>query len=449
MKLFKLLLAMLALALLFSACANTQNNPQNTTESAADTTESVPPSPIGIWFSDKDCYAVQIHTVTSATFYKTKFGYYRYIEKADVTCDDVTVADLQFSISEGTTLTLHYDNTAGTLTNTANGSVYVKQVSVPLLYHAFPTYSEFDYSSLITLNGLDTLTYPADAKSMAARDIFDEVYANISELPELTTRQTAQKGDYVNIDYTGYLDGEKFSGGEATNQMVLIVDESDYIPGFVEGIVGHTVGETFSVPVTFPEDYGSTDLAGKSVTFEMKLNAIYKTEASDEQIKVVTNNAYETYAAYLADLEKEIASDLLWSKALETVTFSELPENTYIYFYQYISDPYREYAKQYGMDYESFLTMMVGISDSYILNYAQEVARSFILAHAIAKQENLTVNADELQAEIERLTAELEAEGYTAEEIANYLDEEQHQLISAQLLRDTVAEWLLTASQNQ
>lgn len=449
MKIFKLLLALLALAITFSACANTPNAPQNTTESTTDTAENVPSSPIGIWFSDKDLCAVQIHSVTSATFYKTKFGYYRYTEKTDVTCDDLTVSDLQFSFAEGSALTLHYDNEAGTLTNSANGNVYVKQESVPLLYHAFPAYGEFDYDALVTLNGLDALTYPADARSMAARDIFDEVYVGASELPQLTDRQIAQRGDYVNIDYAGYLNGEKFSGGEAKDQKVLIVDESGYIPGFAEGIIGHTVGDTFSVPVTFPEDYGSAELAGKEVVFEMKLNAIYKTEASDEQIKVVTKNAYETYAEYLAALEKEAASELLWSSVLENATFSELPENTYIYFYQYFSDPYREYAKQYGMDYESFLNLMVGISDAYILNYAKNYAKSYITSYAIAKQNNLTVSASELQAKLDELTAELEADGYTAEEIANYLDDEQQQLISAQILRDAVAEWLLTAAQNK
>ncbi len=448
MKTCKLLLLLLALSLLFCACANT-NEPQSTTGSETTTTESTPKSPLGVWFSEHDCYAVEFHTVTSVTLYKIQIGYFRYTEKTEVTCDDITASDLQFTTADGKTLTLHYDSNAGTLTNAETQKAYVKQSAAPLLYHPFPAYDTFDYDTLITLGDLDALTYPEDARSMAAREIFDEVYANQKNLPELTDRQTAQKGDYVNIDFVGYLNGEKFGGGEAKDQMVLIVDESGYIPGFAEGIVGHTVDETFSVDVTFPEDYGSANLAGKAVTFEMKLNAIYNMEIADEKIKEATKNTYETYEAYLAELEKDMASDLLWSTVLENATFAELPENTYVYFYQYFSDPYREYAKQYGMDYESFLNLMVGISDAYILNYAKDYAKSFIMSYAIAKQNDLTVSDEELQAELDKLTDELEAEGYTAEEISTYLDNEQKSVLKAQLLRDKASEWLLNAAQNQ
>ena len=444
MKICKLLVVLLALTLLLCACADTQNQPQNTTETVTQAEERVPQSPVGIWYSETDGYAVQIHSVTSATYYKIKSGYYRYTETADVTCDDMTVSDLQFTLASGTAVTLRYDSVEGKLTNPSTGNAYTKQDALPQLYHAFPNYEALDLGALVTLNGLDALTYPVDAKSMAARDIFDEVYANETNLPTLTDRQTAQQGDYVNIDYAGYLDGVAFSGGTATNQKILIVSESGYIPGFAEGILGHTVGESFSVPVTFPEDYGSADLAGKSVVFEMKLNAIYDMEFSDETIKSFTKNEYETYAAYLAELEKETASELLWNTVLENATFSELPEETYLYFYQYFSDPYREYAKQYGMEYESFLNLMVGISDLYIRNYAKSYAKTYILTYAIAEQNELTVSQEDLQAEIDEITEELLAQGYTAEEITTYFDDEQKRVLETQLLRDKIFEWIFS-----
>ncbi len=448
MKTCKLLLLLLALALLFCACANT-NEPQSTTGSETTTTESTPKSPLGVWFSEHDCYAVEFHTVTSATLYKIQVGFFRYTEKTEVSCDDITASDLQFTTADGKTLKLHYDSNAGTLTNAETQKAYVKQSAAPLLYHSFPAYDDFDYDTLLTLGDLDALTYPEDARSAAARDIFEEVYANIANIPTLTDRQTAQRGDYVNIDFTGYLNGEKFSGGEATNKRVLLVSDSGYIPGFAEGIVGHTVDETFSVDVTFPEDYGSANLAGKSVTFEMKLNSIYKLDVSDEQVKVVTKDAYTTYASYLAELEKTSASNILWNTVLEASTFSEIPEEAYLYFYQYFSDPYREYAKQYGLDYETFLSMMVGITDAYILDHAKNYTKGFLLAYAIAKQEGLTVSDEELQAEVDEVVTELLAQGYTAEEISTYLDNEQKSVLKAQLLRDKASEWLLNAAQNQ
>ena len=76
----------------------------------------------------------------------------------------------------------------------------------------------------------------------------------------------AENGDKVNIDYTGYMDGEKF-----------VLGSGSYIDGFEDGVVGHKVGETFDLNLKFPDDYKTnTELAGKDVMFEVTLNGVYK-----------------------------------------------------------------------------------------------------------------------------------------------------------------------------
>lgn len=87
----------------------------------------------------------------------------------------------------------------------------------------------------------------------------------------------AKDGDKVNIDYTGYLDGEAFAGGSTDGAGADLELGSDtYIDGFEDGIVGHKVGETFDLNLTFPENYGNSDLAGKDVVFTVTLNGIYQ-----------------------------------------------------------------------------------------------------------------------------------------------------------------------------
>ena len=88
----------------------------------------------------------------------------------------------------------------------------------------------------------------------------------------------AQNGDTVNIDYTGYLDGTAFKGGSTNGSGAdLELGSGTYIDGFEDGIVGHTVGETFDLNLTFPETYpNNPDLAGKEVVFTVTLNGIYK-----------------------------------------------------------------------------------------------------------------------------------------------------------------------------
>ncbi len=81
-------------------------------------------------------------------------------------------------------------------------------------------------------------------------------------------------GDMVNISYEGRLDGELFEGGSAEDEDVEI-GAGEYVDGFEEGIVGHAVGETFDMPVTFPDWYGD-ELGGKDVVFTVTINGIYR-----------------------------------------------------------------------------------------------------------------------------------------------------------------------------
>lgn len=85
--------------------------------------------------------------------------------------------------------------------------------------------------------------------------------------------QTAKMGDTVIIDYVGKMDGKAFDGGTAENQ-TLTLGSGTYIDGFEDQIVGHRVGETFDINVTFPDDYAASDLAGKDAVFTITLDAI-------------------------------------------------------------------------------------------------------------------------------------------------------------------------------
>lgn len=88
------------------------------------------------------------------------------------------------------------------------------------------------------------------------------------------TNNAANEGDIVKIDFVGMMDGKEFTGGSAANQIVEL-GAGMYIDGFEEGIIGMKKGETKSVSTKFPETYYE-DLAGKDVTFNITVKAIYK-----------------------------------------------------------------------------------------------------------------------------------------------------------------------------
>lgn len=101
------------------------------------------------------------------------------------------------------------------------------------------------------------------------------------QLKELATAQrgfedkdgAAAEGDELNIDFLGKLDGEAFDGGAAQGAR-LVIGSKQFIPGFEEQLVGAKAGEERVLNVTFPEDYPAANLAGKSATFETKINAV-------------------------------------------------------------------------------------------------------------------------------------------------------------------------------
>jgi trigger factor len=91
----------------------------------------------------------------------------------------------------------------------------------------------------------------------------------------------AESGDRMTISYVGTIDGEAFDGGSADDATVQL-GTSQFIPGFAEQLEGLSAGETKTVTVTFPEDYGAKQLAGETATFEVTVKEV----AAPEEIKL-------------------------------------------------------------------------------------------------------------------------------------------------------------------
>jgi trigger factor len=85
----------------------------------------------------------------------------------------------------------------------------------------------------------------------------------------------AEKGEVLVVDFTGRIDGVAFPGGAGTDVDIEVAGPN-FIPGFTEQIEGMSPGDTRTIDVTFPEDYGSKELAGKAAQFEIVAKALKK-----------------------------------------------------------------------------------------------------------------------------------------------------------------------------
>jgi trigger factor len=103
----------------------------------------------------------------------------------------------------------------------------------------------------------------------------DEALERIAKQQRKTeaVERPAENGDVAVIDFTGSIDGVEFPGGHAENYS-LELGSNSFIPGFEAQIVGAKAGDELSVDVTFPEDYGGAELAGKAATFAVKVKEV-------------------------------------------------------------------------------------------------------------------------------------------------------------------------------
>ena len=91
-------------------------------------------------------------------------------------------------------------------------------------------------------------------------------------IAEVTDRPT-ENGDEIVLDYAGFCDGERFAGGTAQNQ-TLVLGSGMFIPGFEEQLLDKVPGEEVTVKVTFPAQYHAPELAGKEAEFHCVIRQI-------------------------------------------------------------------------------------------------------------------------------------------------------------------------------
>lgn len=167
-----------------------------------------------------------------------------------------------------------------------------------------------DLYPVVTLGeykGLEVEKVDAEVKESEVDAEIDRMAQNVARIT--TVERPAQNGDTAVIDFEGFLNGVPFQGGKGENHELLLGSGS-FIPGFEEQVVGMSAGEEKDINVTFPENYHSADLAGKEVTFKVKVHEVKETvlpEKDDEFVKDVSE--FDTMDELRADIENRIRDE--------------------------------------------------------------------------------------------------------------------------------------------
>lgn len=121
-----------------------------------------------------------------------------------------------------------------------------------------------------------------------------------------TVERAAQTGDFVVMDFLGSIDGTPFQGGEGRDQMVELGSER-LVPGFEEQLAGATAGDERTVEITFPDDYGADELAGKEAEFAVTVKEIKEKHLPELSDDFAVDQGFDTLDELRADIRDRAA----------------------------------------------------------------------------------------------------------------------------------------------
>lgn len=318
--------------------------------------------------------------------------------------------------SSETASTSSTESSADAITNVSE-----KYASKPDAFVENLTASDYvDLDSLDYNNITVQVSTPDEVTDDSVDQTINQALQADQSLEDVTDRTDVQDGDYVNIDYTGTIDGEEFDGGSATGYD-LQIGSGTFIDDFEDQLIGANVGDTVTVNVTFPDDYSNEDLQGKDAVFTVTINKIEQMvtpELTDDWVagksltdndgnKITTVDGLKTYLKqamteqneeqYQSDLDNAVAEYLV-----QNTTFKQDPPQDLVdRMTEYYEQAWKVRAQSYGTDLDTLMSMYGYDEDAYtqlFKDWGSDRAKLMLILQAIADKEGLTPTAEDVQA---------------------------------------------------
>ena len=288
----------------------------------------------------------------------------------------------------------------------------------------------------------------------------EEIEAQVNKEREANSRtvtvedRAVQKGDIATIDFEGFVDGVAFDGGKGENYD-LEIGSNTFIPGFEDQLVGAEIGKELDVNVTFPEEYGAKELAGKEAVFKCKVNGIKVKElpeADDEFAQEVSE--FDTLDEYKADIKakllkdkedeaKRTKEDAVIGKIVENATM-DIPDAMVEYQTQQMLDDFGRRMQSQGLSLEQYF-QFTGMTEA---DYKEQMKpralqniQSRLVLEAVAEAEKLEATEEDLEKEYAKMAEQYKLDVDKVKEIfGEYQKEELKKDIVIQKAAELVTE---------
>jgi trigger factor len=263
------------------------------------------------------------------------------------------------------------------------------------------------------------LEIPEQNTEVTAEEIASELESMQKRRAELVVLEEgiAETGDIAVIDYEGSVDGVLFDGGKGDNHS-LELGSNSFIPGFEEQVVGMSKGEVKDINVTFPETYHAEQLAGKEAIFKVTVHEIKRKqlpELDDEFAKDVSE--YETLEEYKQEIENKLRERkfkdneiAIESTVIEKAASSAEVEIPSVMIDSEVARMVEEFGNRLRMQgmnldmYFQFSGQNEEALKEQMKDEAEKRVRSQLVLEAIAIAENVTVDDEDVNEELVRLS---------------------------------------------
>lgn len=227
--------------------------------------------------------------------------------------------------------------------------------------------------------------------------------------------RAATDKDTVVFDFEGFVGDEKIEHGDAKNYS-LDLSNSNFIPGFAEGLVGHSAGEEFTIDVTFPAEYHEDKLKGAKAQFKIKLHEVKERQLPELNDELAKKAGKDTVDALKEDIQKyldEMAksqndrakSDAIFNKILET-TEIQIQDTMLDREYQAIMDEARMSARQQGADFDKLVeTEGKETVDARFKEEAQKRIKNSLIVEKIAQDAQIKIEQQDIMSHISQMAA--------------------------------------------
>ncbi len=307
----------------------------------------------------------------------------------------------------------------------------------------------YDLSKYVKVGNYKGLEYASQKASVTDEEVDVEIQRRLQKAAKTENSKTGkvENGDTINISFVGKIDGKEFEGGSSESTDIT-VGTTQMIDGFVEGLIGKNVGDSVTLNLKFPDDYGKTDLQGKAVEFKVTINSKKKISVPKLNKEFVKKNSkFTTVKEYKEGVKKELLNQKqksidstvkqeLWSRIINKSKAKKYPEkelNEAMSQANKLEESYKAQAQNYGMEWETYLKTVMRTDKKGFEKLKQEYAKNIVfnrmVMYSIARSENISLSNREYNKEILKI---LEDNGYDEEsfkkafgkDIETYADEQ-------------------------